>query len=203
MNFEEIVNKTKEVKAPDFDRPMKEKDPKSMKKESLLDQLKSVDSKTRWSIRLIQFLYLVVITVTTYYAITADSSQLKIGLGFIIAAFVQVIVVQQLRYIAYNYSYGDHNMIQFLKDAKSRMKVFTKRTWLVIPIWIFIDIGLCFIIAVEFPYREYIDDLIIILQILLLGLIALDFYVAYLTWKRDNKPVLIEIDKMIQEIQSA
>ena len=93
-------------------------------------------------------------------------------------------------------------MIQFLRDAKSRMKVFTKRTWIIIPIWILIDVGLCFIIAAEFPYREYIDDLIVVLQVLLIGLIALDFYVAYLAWKRDNKPVVIEIDKMIKEIES-
>lgn len=202
MNFDEIVNKTRDVKAPDFENRTDEKSQKSMKIETLLDQLKGVDSKTRRSIRLIQILYVLMIGVATYYAVTTSSSQIKIGLSSIIVAFVLVILVQQLRFIAYNYSYGKHTMIQFLKDAKSRMRVFTKRTWLVIPIWIFIDVGLCFIIAAEFPYQEYVDDLIILIQIVLLGFIALDFYVAYLSWKKDNKSALIEIDKMIKEIES-
>ena len=203
MKFDAIVIKTKEVKAPEFDSRDKTKNKKTINMETLLDQLKSVDHKTRMSIRLIQFLYVAMISVATYYAVIVGSPQLKIGLGCIVVAFIMVILVQQLRYIAYNYAYGDHTMIQFLQDAKSRMQVFTKRTWLVMPIWILIDVGLCFIIAAEFPHWEYIDDMIIVLQILLLGLIALDFYVAYLAWKRDNKPVLIEIDKMIRDIESA
>lgn len=203
MNFDEIINKSKEVKAPEYGRQKELENQKSIKMETLLDQLKKVDYKTRNSIRVIQLLYIIMIGIATYYAATAASSQLKIGLGCITVAFILVIIVQQLRFIAYNYSYGDHTMIQFLKDAKRRMKVVTKRTWFVIPIWILIDVGLCFIIAAEFPYQVYIDDLIILIQILLLGLIALDFYVAYLAWKRDNKPVLIEIGKMIQEIESA
>lgn len=203
MNFDEMINKSREVKAPEFDSQSESKNKKTVKMETLLEQLKRVDSKTRTSIRLIQLLYVVMIGVATYYAFTFGQTHLKVGLGCIIVAFALVILVQQLRYIAYNYSYGDHTMIQFLRDAKSRMKVFTKRTWIIMPIWILIDVGLCFIIAAEFPYREYIDDLIVVLQVLLIGLIALDFYVAYLAWKRDNKPVVIEIDKMMKEIESA
>lgn len=202
MNFDDLVNKTKKVRAPEFDSRVESKNQKSIKMETLLDQLKKVDNKTRISIRLIQLLYVIMIGVATYYTITTGGSHLKIGLGFIIVAFFLVIIVQQLRFNVYNYSYGNHTMIQYLKDAKSRMRVFTKRTWFVIPIWILIDVGLCFIIAEEFPYQEYVDDLIILIQIVLLGLIALDFYVAYLSWKKDNKSVLIEIDKMIKEIES-
>lgn len=203
MNFDEMINKSREVVAPDFDSQSESKNKKTIKMETLLERLKRVDSKSRTSIRLIQLLYVAMIGVATYYAFTLGQTQLKVGLGCIIVAFALVILVQQLRYIAYNYAYGDHTMIQFLQDAKSRMQVFTKRTWLVMPIWILIDVGLCFIIAAEFPHWDYIDDMIIVLQILLLGLIALDFYVAYLAWKKDNKPVLIEIDKMIHEIESA
>ena len=89
--------------------------------ETLLDQLKKVDHKTRNSIRLIQLLYFVMIGIATYYAATVASLQLIIGLGCIIVAFVLVIIVQQLRFVAYNYSYGEHTMIQFLKDAKRRI----------------------------------------------------------------------------------
>ena len=165
MNFDEIINKSKEVKAPEFGRQKEFENQKPIKMETLIDQLKKVDHKTRNSIRVIQLLYVVMIGIATYYAATADSSQLIIGLGCIIVAFILVIIVQQLRFIAYNYSYGDHTMIQFLKDAKMRMKVVTNRTWFVIPIWILIDVGLCFIIAAEFPYQVYVDDLIILIQI--------------------------------------
>ena len=139
MSFDEMINKSREVVAPEFDSQSASKNKKTVKMETLLERLKRVDSKTRTSIRLIQGLYVVMIGVATYYAFTLGQTQLKVGLGCIIVAFALVILVQQLRYTAYNYAYGDHTMIQFLQDAKCRMQVFTKRTWIVIPIWILIN----------------------------------------------------------------
>ena len=202
MKFEEIIKKSKKVKAPDLTSGNKTNKPKSEKMELIMDQLKKVDNKTRISIRLLQLLYLILISMMSYYMFTAEHPKTSTGIAFIILAFFMVIFVQQLRYNAYQYTYTDRPVLKFLVDAKSRMRVFTKRTWYVIPIWILIDIGLCFIVISVFPYPQYADDILILLQILLLGLIALDFYAAHLIWKRDNKPLLGEIDKMIEEIEN-
>ena len=201
MKFEEIIKKSKNVKAPDLTSGIKTNKPKSEKMESIMEQLKKVDNKTRISIRLLQLLYLILISMMSYYMFTADHANTSTGIAFIILAFFLVISVQQLRYNAYQYTYTDRPVLQFLNDAKSRMRVFTKRTWYVLPIWILIDIGLCFIVVSVFPYPQYVDDILILMQILLLGLIALDFYTAHLIWKRDNKPLVDEIDKMIDEVK--
>ena len=202
MNFEDVFNRSRSVKAPDLEVKSQSSNQNDKTMESIISQLKKVDQKTKLSIRLIQLLYVFMMAIVTYYIIDLDQLMTKVGLGAIFIAFSLVILVQQLRYIAYQNNYDDGPVIKSLYDAKSRMQVFTKRTWLVIPIWILIDFGVSLIIWEEFPNRRYADDLIIIMQLILIALIALDFYVAYIAWKRDQKPVLDEIDKMIDEIES-
>ena len=201
MNYEDIINGSRNVKAPDLVVKNKSSNQKDKTMESIISQLKQVDRKTKFSIRLIQWLYMIMIAVVTYYIIDLDHHLIKAGLGAIFIAFCLVIVVQQLRYNAYQNDYDDRPVLKSLHDARSRMQVFTKRTWLVIPIWILIDLGISLIIWVEFPYHQYVDDIIIVFQLILLAFVALDFYVAHIAWKRDRKPVLDEIDKMIDEIE--
>ena len=202
MIFEELISSARKVKAPDLDTSHKFDNQASDNMRSLVDKLKKVDLKTKLSIRVLQILYLIMMVVFSYYMLTAELAMVRTGLGLIIGAFLLVILVQQLRYLAYVNSYDDRPVLESLYNAKSRMKVFTKRTWLVIPIWILIDVGLCFILAAKFPFQNYADDIIIILQVILIALISLDFYVAYLEWKRNHKPVLDEIDKIIKEIET-
>ena len=83
------------------------------------------------------------------------------------------------------------------------MRVFTPRTWLTIPIWVFIDIGICFIISVLLPEKQYIPHAIVSMQVILLFLIGLDFYSAYRYWKKEHYPAILEIDRMLAEIETA
>ena len=200
MKYEEVFKRSREVKAPNLDIKTSSVKKKHKAMDSIVSQLKQVDRRTRISIRLLQVLYGFMIATLSYYIAVQDDSMVKAGLGSILAAFILVIWVQQLRYNAYQYDYNDSPVLESLLDARSRMQVFTNRTWLVIPIWILIDVGICLLIANLLPDKDYIDDVIISIQFVLIGLIAIDFYVAYRIWKRDNEPVLMEIDKMIEEL---
>lgn len=203
MKFEDIVKKAQEVRAPDFKENQKFKNSKSKAMETLESELKNVDRKARLSIRFIQATYVFMISILFYFMISIDNSNERLGIGFIILSFFLVIIVQQLRYRKYNYTYTDNPVISYLKDAKERMSVITKRTWLVLPIWIFIDLGLGLIISSIFPYQEYILPLLILLQVVIVLLVAIDFYTAYVIWKKEQKPVVSEIDKMIYEIEKS
>ena len=202
MDFEGLVKKAKNVKAPDLNMESSGTIPVGSKDKTIIGQLKLVDAKTRWGIQAIQFLYVLLILILLNVLFFSHNSEIQMGIGFILAAFLFVIIVQQLRYMKYNYSYSDSPIKKFLNDAKKRMRVFTPRTWLVIPIWIFIDVGLCFIIKEIFPFPQYISLIIMLLQVFLLLAIVLDFYSAYLFWKKEYKPVITEIDKMLEEIEN-
>ena len=153
MNFEELLNKSKNVIAPDLEiKNAGDASQSSKDKKSIIEQLKWVDSKTRVGIRLIQIIYSFLILILLCLLLFLANFEIKLGIGFISVAFLLVIFVQQLRYLKYNYLYVSSPITVFLNDAKKRMRVFTPRTWLVIPIWIFIDIGICFIINEIFPF---------------------------------------------------
>lgn len=196
MDFEELLDGAKKVKAPVF---FENTDLDTKEKQSIVNQLKSVDKKTRRGIRLIQVTYVFLILFILSFLLIAENLFVKSGIVLIAFAFLMVIFVQQLRFRKYNYCYTSVSVISFLKDAKKRMRVFTSRTWFVIPIWVFIDLGLCFIISQVFPFPRYTVFTIAVLQVVLLLAIVLDFYSAYVVWKRQQKPVLIEIDKMLEE----
>jgi len=198
MIFEELVSKTRNIKAPELDM----KDSGKLSEASLIDQLELTDARTRWGIRAIQVLYAFFVLILLSILILSKSLEIQLGVGSVSIAFLLVILVQQLRYQKYNYLYSDKPVLEFLIDAKKRMRVFTPRTWLIIPVWIFIDIGLCLILSEIFPLKEYIVHVIILLQIFLLIAIVFDFYSAYLYWKKEHLPVIIETDKMLADIRT-
>jgi len=197
MKFEELSKKAQEIKAPDIEKNTT----KSNQIDAIIYKLKSVDSKTNRGIRLVQIAYIFLILFLICFMITVASSSMKTGIGLIAIAFLIVIFIQQLRYWKYNYSYANSTVMESLNKAKNRMKVFTPRTWLVIPVWVLIDAGLCIIIKEIFPLPEYLPLTIMLLQVILLLAIVLDFYSAYLVWKKEHKPVIIEIDKMLKELE--
>ena len=197
MKFDELSKKAQEIKAPGIEKNTI----KSNQTDAIIYKLKSVDSKTRRGIRIIQIVYVFFILFLICFMITVASLSLKTGIGLIAIAFLIVIFIQQLRYWKYNYSYANSPVMEFLNKAKKRMKVFTPRTWIVIPVWGLLDAGLCIIIKEIFPLPQYLPLTILLLQVILLLAIVLDFYSAYLVWKKEHKPVITEIDKMLKELQ--
>jgi hypothetical protein len=80
------------------------------------------------------------------------------------------------------------------------MSLFTPRTYYVILIWLFIDIGICLILKTILEGTTLFLPAVILLQAVLIILVIIDFYSAYLFWKRDHQPVIKEIDQMLNEI---
>ncbi len=203
MKYEEIINKSKEVKAPDPNVEAGAKTKKHGAMENILNLLKKTDSKTRLGIRVLQLFYLAMILVAISYLLISSDLFINLGIGSLIIAFILIIFVQQLRFRAYSNNYTNNPVIKYLHEAKKRMRVFTPRTYYVIPIWLFIDIGICLMLKTALEGTAFFLPAVILLQALLIILVIIDFYTAYLVWKRDHKPVLEEIDTMLDEIEKA
>jgi len=201
MKYEDIINKSKKVKAPDLSHQAGAVNQKHHKMGSILDLLKKIDSKTRFGIRVIQSIYIAMILIALAYIIQSSNLYINLGIGFIAVAFALVIFVQQLRYKVYTNTYTNNPVIKYLHNAKKRMRVFTPRTYYVILIWLFIDLGICLILSSILEDAAFFLSTILLVQATIIILVVIDFYVAYLLWKRDYKPVIQKIDKMIEEIE--
>ncbi len=203
MKYEEVINKSKKVKAPDLSHQADTKNQKHNPMETMLDLLKKTDSKTRLGIRVLQLIYLAMILVAISYILVSSDFFIHLGIGSLILAFALVIFVQQLRFRAYSNNYTNNPVIEYLHQAKKRMRVFTPRTYYVILIWLFIDIGICLILKTVLEGTTLYLSAVILLQAVLIILVIIDFYSAWLFWKRDHQPVIKEIDQMLNEIENA
>ena len=203
MKYEEVINKSRKVKAPDLSHQAGAKIQKPGTMESILDLLKKTDSKTRLGIRVLQLIYLAMILVAISYILVSTNLFINLGIGSIILAFAMVIFVQQLRFRAYSNNYTNNPVIEYLHQAKKRMRVFTPRTYYVILIWLFIDIGICLILNTILEGTTLYLSAVILLQAILIILVIIDFYSAWHIWKRDHQPVIKEIDQMLDDIVKA
>ena len=170
----------------------------------MVDVLKNVDRKTRLSIRALQAVYAVLIVVAVGFGILQDDPVERAALGAFVVAFVLVVVTQQLRFRAYSETYLGVPPVEYLHRARKRMRVFTVRTWLALPTWLLIDVGLCLLIYAASEHLPIpVAHAIVGLQGLLVGAVALDFWSEYLVWKRIHAPVVVEIDRMLGEIEAS
>lgn len=201
MKYEEVINKSKKVKAPDLSHQAGAGTQKDRSIKNVQELLKKTDSKTRLGIRVLQLIYLAMILVAISYILVSTDLFINLGIGSIILAFAMVIFVQQLRFRAYLNNYTNNPVIEYLHQAKKRMRVFTPRTYYVILIWLFIDIGICLILNTILEGTTLYLSAVVLLQAVLIILVIIDFYSAWLIWKRDHQPVIKEIDQMLNEIE--
>jgi hypothetical protein len=203
MKYEDTVKGSREVKAPHVHAERSDTMSGSAS-ETIIGMLQAVDRKTRTSIRVLQGVYGFMIFLAIGYLIANNDGMVRAALGFITLAFILVIITQQLRYRAYSQTYLDVPMVEYLRRAKKRMRVFTVRTWLAIPTWLFIDVGIClFIYNASGKFEIPVSYIILGLQVPFAILIALDFLSEYLVWKRNHKPAVVEIDRMLGEIEAS
>jgi membrane protein YdbS with pleckstrin-like domain len=205
MKYEDIVEQSKRVKAP-CGKAGGETKMKDDASKSIIGMLKTVDSKTRRSIRIVQGVIGLVIPMYLVLIILASDPVVWAGLGMIIMAFCMILFIQQLRFRAYSEKYLGRPTIEYLQSANKRMRVFTVRTWLVIPTWLLIDAGICLLVYAGYDHIDInisLGRILLALQAFLVFVIGLDFFVAYLMWDRNHRPAVDEINRMLGEIEAS
>jgi len=203
MRYDDMVDRSKAVKAPDIGEG-RIGGMNSIASEGMVTMLKKVDGRTKLSIRVLQGVYVLMTLMAFVYTFILGDVLVRAGFGFLTVAFAMVIFLQQLRYRAYDETYEDAPMLEYLQRAKKRMRVFTVRTWFVLPIWILIDVGVCFFVAAAAERHDFSAPLAIGgVQMLLLLIVALDFLTDYLVWRKEHRPAVMEIDKILKEIETS
>ena len=151
MKYDEVIDGAKRVKAPLLDTGACGAGT-SEASETIISTLMEVDRRTRVSIRVLQGIFAFSILLAVGFIIVNDDIVVRTGVGFLILSFALVIHMQQLRHRAYNETYVGRPMIEYLQRAKIRMRVFTVRSWLAIPAWLAIDVGVCLLIYAVYDW---------------------------------------------------
>jgi membrane protein YdbS with pleckstrin-like domain len=198
MNYDDVVERSKRVKAPS---PETEAGAAS---ETIISALENVDRRTRVSIRVLQGLFVFLILFALGFIVVNDDTVTRSGVGFLVLSFLVVIYMQQLRYRAYNETYLGEPIVEYLRRAKNRMRVFTVRSWLAIPAWLLIDVGICLLIyAASDRFDIPVGYVILGLQVPIVMAAAADFLVEYLIWRKEHKPIITKIDGLLDDIETS
>ncbi len=198
MRYDDVVKGSRQVKAPST-----ETQPDAAS-ETIIAALEHVDRRTRISIRALQGCFLFLTLLALGFTLVNDNTMIRSGVGCLILSFLVVIYMQQLRYRAYDETYFGAPIVEYLRRAKSRMRVFTVRSWLAIPAWLLIDVGICLLIyASSDRFDIPVSYIILALQVPIVMAAAGDFLVEYLIWRKEHKPIVTKIDGMLNDIESS
>ncbi len=198
MNYDDVVEGSKRVKAPPLGTETDEAS------ETIIRALKNVDRRARISIRALQGIFAFMILLALGFIVVNDDTLTRLGVGFLTLSFLVVIYMQQLRYKAYNETYLGAPTVKYLRRARKRMRVFTVRSWLAIPAWLLIDMGVCLLVyAASDRFDIPVEYVILGLQVPIVTAAAADFLVEYLIWRKEHRPIVTRIDGLLHEIESS
>ena len=198
MKYDDVVKGSRQVKAPSTETNS------GTTSETIIAELEQVDRRTRISIRALQICFMFLTLLALGFIFINDNTMTRSGVGCLILSFLVVIYMQQLRYRAYDQTYFGAPIVEYLRRAKKRMRVFTVRSWLAIPAWLLIDVGICLLIyAASDRFAIPVSYIILALQVPIAMAAAADFVVEYLIWRKEHKPVVAKINGLLNEIESS
>jgi hypothetical protein len=198
MNYDEVVEGSKRVKAPPLGIETGDT------ADTIIGALKNVDRRTRVSIRVLQGIFAFMILIALGFIVIHDDTLTRFGVGFLVLSFFVVIYMQQLRFRAYNETYIGAPIAEYLRRARDRMRVFTVRSWLAIPAWLLIDVGVCLLVyGASDRFSIPVEYIILGLQVPIVTAAAGDFLVEYLIWRKEHRPIVTRIDGLLHDIESS
>ena len=229
MNFEKVLEKLKQVKAPEFKKEFLSEDNNKSSFNSLLDKLKKTDRTDRKLIRLQQIIlfvtgFIILVLILIIHKIVdpgmIDVKTLRIGLILLFPVYIISIYMYFLKFKKYNNIDYDKDIIKFLTDAEKRYYYFTREKLLYIPLFFFLSAGLYFTLfpvidllnadmTVFFLYlgelNLYVNinktQLFWYIQTGIICLLSTDFFIKYLMWRTSRKQIYDEVSVYLEQTE--
>lgn len=227
MNFEQVVENLKQVKAPDFEKELLSDDNNKSSFNSFVDKLKKTDRKDRKLIRLQQIIlfitsFTILVLILIIHNIVdsemIDVMTLRIGLILLYGVYLISIYMYYIKFKKYNTIDYDKNSIMFLTDTKKRYNYFTQEKLLYIPLFFFLSTGLYFTL---FPVIDMLNadmtffflylgelnlsvninksQLFWYIQTGIICLLSTDFFIKYLMWRISRKQIYDEVSEYLEQ----
>jgi len=200
MKFDEIRESLKEIKAPEIDEDSFKDQPKETSMKKIVNCVRKLDRKAKFSLIGLQVVFSLWVVWLLFSIINEGVLLRQIGFATIIVGFFLGIYYKQLQLEKYHATDFDSSITDFLKRAKARL-AFSLMWHIYAIIWLLFDVGLCFLAAADYHRSPFtLFQCILLIQFALVLGIAFELAMAYSQWKRKRKPVIDEIDNMLNEI---
>ena len=202
MNFNEMKKGLEETTAPEMNTDTPEHQPKGKAVDRIIDGIRKQDRKAKFSLIGTQVAFSLWIVVLLFYVFSEGVLLRQVGFATLIVAFFLGIYRKQRQLEKYHASDFDSSMTEFLERARTRL-AFSVKWQLYAVIWLLFDVGLCLLVASVPRIGPFTSSQIIVLVQLVFVLgISFELAMDYSRWKRNSKPVIDEIDRMLNEIEA-
>ncbi len=211
MKFEELIEKTRNVKAPEFINENLDRNEKETPFFTFMDEIQKLDSRYRSQIRLQQYVLLSSSIVIAIFIFLISKIELfkqlnykmiQLGLVLLLGGYIISFLMFQLKYKKYKDIDYNKDLIHFIEETKKRYVFFSQDRFLYIPLFIILDIGLYYTLSPILSISD-LDEftLIINLQFVLICIFSFDLLIKYRLWKKNQKPVFEEILNYVNQFE--
>lgn len=210
MKFDELIEKSKALKAPEFKKDFLSKKENESSVKSFIEILKQKDYKYKRQLNtqlyILGFTSFIILGLIMFIGkiidlVEIDIYTMRLGFGFLYGCYIVSIFMFYLRSRGFKNINYDQEIIQFLGVAKKRYSYFNSNKLFYIPIIILLNLGLYFTLL---PIIDLINinklTLIVNLELILVCTFVIDLILKFSIWKRNQKPIFIEISKLLGEV---
>jgi len=205
MKYDDLIKKAKRIYAPSEKTASIDDKSNTKNMKNIIDQVKAFDIKHKFTTRIIQIIFALWIVFVVSVMIKENDIRIISSMAIFAVALALGIYMKQLQlksFIKINYSCS---ISEFLKEARERTKFFCKWT-LYGLFWFLFDLGICILVSAlyhKIPFGPFeLFQIIIMIQIVLVIGIAVELMIAYNEWKKKHKPIIDEIDNILQEMDA-
>jgi NADH:ubiquinone oxidoreductase subunit 3 (subunit A) len=200
MKFDEIRDSLNEIKAPEIDEDSFKNQTKETSIKKIVNCVRKMDRKAKFCLIGLQVVFSLWVVWLVFSIINEGVLLRQMGFATIIVGFFLGIYYKQLQLEKYHATDFDSSITDYLKRAKARL-AFSLMWHIYAIIWLLFDVGLCFLAATYYHRSPFtLFQCILLIQFALVLGIAFELAIAYSQWKRTRKPVIDEIDNMLNEI---
>ncbi len=175
--------------------------------DNLVNKMKLQDEKFSNLYKRMSVLYFVFVVIYTGLLVVNPAKEILIstrisGLCYVISFLIAGYYFRRY-YIELNSLIYTKPLLEVLKDAVNRYKLFNSRQIPMIYVVILIDIGVTISFVFRNEYQSFSKiQLIIIIQVIYFTTMALSAFIGYLWWRKKSKPIHDESLRMIKDLES-
>lgn len=193
-----MTNKYKSIKSPANQDPLH--NPESKKTDNLLETIKKEDANSKKQSKRFYIITSIAAVVYVLMFIVNPDPDLTLMIRLAGSCYVLASLILAILF------WKKHNQLKktwflespkiFLEEARKRFKFWNKKQlWLIVVVLL---VNLATLVSVS-KYFEYLNNLsgIIIFQLIYFSLLGFGFFMGKKEWKKNKKPILLKIEKML------
>ena len=194
MEYNEIKDILKSAKAPDIPLRTAEKAIKAEDMKSFIEDLKLSDIRNRKMLKSFNIMYVIaIIFYILLFVLNPDKGlglqERLIGSGYISALLIYAYYFKTTKN-TFQVQYLDEPTIKFLSEAEKRYRFWNRKSFILLPALLFIDIAASFSFFINYyPEDKNLLTGIVISQFIFLAICCISFWIGKKMWIKRSESI--------------